>query len=122
MNTTTRPATAALAALLAAALLAGCSSDRACVDAHESAAIARTRVERMPASDADFALASPFSDHMVLQRDCTVPVWGTGAPGEKSTGSFRSSAGRGIVSAASSTVSKTSSGTNRRLSSSSEFS
>ena len=27
-------------------------------------------------------LASPFADHMVLQRDRTVPVWGTGEPGE----------------------------------------
>ena len=27
-------------------------------------------------------LASPFSDHMVLQRGRPVPVWGTGTPGE----------------------------------------
>ena len=27
-------------------------------------------------------LASPFSDHMVLQRERSVPVWGTGKPGE----------------------------------------
>ena len=27
-------------------------------------------------------LASPFADHMVLQRDRPVPVWGTGEPGE----------------------------------------
>ena len=27
-------------------------------------------------------LASPFADHMVLQRDKPVPVWGGGAPGE----------------------------------------
>jgi hypothetical protein len=27
-------------------------------------------------------LASPFADHMVLQRDRPVPVWGTGTPGE----------------------------------------
>ena len=27
-------------------------------------------------------LASPFSDHMVLQRERSVPVWGTGTPGE----------------------------------------
>ena len=74
--------TRTLPALLAAALLAGCSSDRVCVDAHESAAIARTRVERMPASFGAFELASPFSDHMVLQRDCPIPVWGTVSPDE----------------------------------------
>jgi len=34
-----------------------------------------------PTEDNAFAFASPFSDHMVLQRDCPVPVWGTGAPG-----------------------------------------
>jgi len=28
-------------------------------------------------------LASPFADHMVLQRDRKVPVWGNGVPGEK---------------------------------------
>jgi len=28
-------------------------------------------------------LASPFGDHMVLQRDQPVPVWGTAEPGEK---------------------------------------
>ena len=27
-------------------------------------------------------LASPFSDHMVLQRERQVPVWGFGTPGE----------------------------------------
>ena len=27
-------------------------------------------------------LASPFADHMVLQRDKKVPVWGSGTPGE----------------------------------------
>ena len=30
-----------------------------------------------------------FSDHMVLQRDAAVPVWGTAAPGEKVTVAFR---------------------------------
>jgi len=32
---------------------------------------------------ADVILASPFKDHMVLQRDMPVPVWGTAAAGEK---------------------------------------
>lgn len=30
-------------------------------------------------------LASPFADHMVLQRDVKVPVWGTASAGEKIT-------------------------------------
>ncbi|WP_295652801.1 sialate O-acetylesterase, partial [uncultured Mucilaginibacter sp.] len=32
---------------------------------------------------ADIKLASPFTDHMVLQYDMPVPVWGTAIPGEK---------------------------------------
>ena len=71
--------------LAAAALAAGCVSAAAPLDG--SARIrenAAERVAAMPsAADAAFALASPFSDHMVLQRECTVPVWGTGAPGER---------------------------------------
>lgn len=31
-----------------------------------------------------------FSDHMVLQRDMPVPIWGTAAPGEKIAVTFRS--------------------------------
>ena len=43
---------------------------------------ASARIAAMPsATNTVFALASPFSNHMVLQRDCTVPVWGVGAPG-----------------------------------------
>ena len=34
-------------------------------------------------------LPSVFSDHMVLQRDMVVPIWGTAAPGEKVTVKFR---------------------------------
>ena len=33
-------------------------------------------------------LASPFTDHMVLQRELPVPVWGTAAPGENITVTF----------------------------------
>ena len=33
-------------------------------------------------------LAAPFGDHMILQRDMNVPVWGTADPGEKVTVSF----------------------------------
>ncbi len=37
---------------------------------------------------AEVRLASPFTDHMVLQRELPVPVWGTAAPGEKVTVAF----------------------------------
>jgi len=37
---------------------------------------------------ASVKLASPFGDHMVLQRNKIVPVWGTAAPGEKVTLTF----------------------------------
>jgi sialate O-acetylesterase len=37
---------------------------------------------------ADVKLASPFTDHMVLQRDKKVPVWGTADPGESVTVEF----------------------------------
>lgn len=33
--------------------------------------------------------AAMFSDHMVLQREMPVPIWGTGRPGEKITVTFR---------------------------------
>ena len=37
------------------------------------------------AARADVKLPAIFGDHMVLQRDSTVPVWGTAAPGEEIT-------------------------------------
>lgn len=37
---------------------------------------------------ADLVLGSPFADHMVLQRDRKVPVWGWTTPGDKVTVSF----------------------------------
>ena len=37
---------------------------------------------------ADVKLASPFTSHMVLQRDLKVPVWGTADAGEKVTVEF----------------------------------
>ena len=37
---------------------------------------------------ADIACAGIFGDHMVLQRDQAVPVWGTGTPGESVKVSF----------------------------------
>jgi len=39
-------------------------------------------------SYANVKLASPFGDHMVLQRNKMVPVWGTASPGEKVTLTF----------------------------------
>jgi sialate O-acetylesterase len=36
----------------------------------------------------DVKLASPFTDHMVLQQGMKVPVWGTADPGEKVTVTF----------------------------------
>ncbi len=39
--------------------------------------------------DANVSIASPFSDHMVLQRGMAVPVWGTAANGEQVTVTFR---------------------------------
>ena len=82
-----------LPALLAAALLAGCASNpeagrcaATAATAATAASVRETAVARVaampPAADRTFALASPFSDHMVLQRDCPVPVWGTGMPRE----------------------------------------
>jgi sialate O-acetylesterase len=37
---------------------------------------------------AEVKLASPFTDHMVLQREMKVPVWGMADPGEKVTVDF----------------------------------
>lgn len=37
----------------------------------------------IPGAHATVELASPFTPHMVLQRDLPVPVWGTASPGEK---------------------------------------
>lgn len=49
---------------------------------------------------ADLKLAAVFSDHMVLQRDKSVPVWGWGDPGEQIAVEFSGS--KQIVSADSS--------------------
>lgn len=38
---------------------------------------------------ADVKLPAVISSHMVLQREMPVPIWGTGAPGEKVTVKFR---------------------------------
>lgn len=36
----------------------------------------------------ELRVASPFGDHMVLQREMPVPVWGTATPGDKITVTF----------------------------------
>ena len=36
----------------------------------------------------EFKLAAPFTDNMILQRECPVPVWGAGAPGSEVTVEF----------------------------------
>ena len=80
--------TRTLPALLAAALLAGCDTVQSVAVTHRMVhqqdlmRDVPARIAAMPpAADMTFALASPFSDHMVLQRDMPVPVWGTGTPG-----------------------------------------
>ena len=75
-----------LPAFLAAALLAGgCINGAPNADLIQLQSVANDLHDRVaampPAADRTFSLASPFSDHMVLQRDCPVPVWGTGMPG-----------------------------------------
>lgn len=42
----------------------------------------------IPALRSEIKLPGIFSDHMVLQREQTIPVWGTGDPNEKVTISF----------------------------------
>ncbi len=39
-------------------------------------------------ADANVELASPFTSHLVLQREVPVPVWGTAEPGENVTVTF----------------------------------
>ncbi len=45
------------------------------------------------AAHAELKVASVFSDHMVLQRDQPVHVWGWAAPGEEGTVAFRGASG-----------------------------
>ena len=40
------------------------------------------------AGEGEVVFASPFADHMVLQRDVKVPVWGTAVPGAKVSVAF----------------------------------
>jgi sialate O-acetylesterase len=46
---------------------------------------------------AEVALAAVFGDHMVLQRDMPVPVWGTAAPGAKVTVTFGGSSASAVA-------------------------
>ncbi len=50
-------------------------------------------------SAADLELASPFSEHMVLQRQMPIPVWGWGKPGSKISVEFASKTTKGKVRA-----------------------
>ena len=42
----------------------------------------------LSAADQKLELAAPFTDNMVLQRECEVPVWGFDQPGSKITVAF----------------------------------
>jgi sialate O-acetylesterase len=50
-------------------------------------------------SRADVSLPPVFSDHMVLQRDVSLPVWGTAAAGERVTVTFRGVSATGVAGA-----------------------
>ena len=43
----------------------------------------------VPSGKAAIEMPAVFSDHMVLQRDIAVPVWGKATPGETVTVKFR---------------------------------
>jgi sialate O-acetylesterase len=48
-------------------------------------------------SGAQAKLASPFGDHMVLQRGRPLPIWGTAAPGERVQVAFRAASAETIA-------------------------
>ena len=51
------------------------------------------------AASAAVKLGMPFADHMVLQRDKPVAVWGTAAPGEKVTVTFAGQSAEAVADA-----------------------
>jgi len=51
------------------------------------------------ATPADVQLPPVISSHMVLQRDMNVPIWGTAAPGEKITVTFRTQSKEAVADA-----------------------
>ena len=51
------------------------------------------------AATAAVKLGMPFADHMVLQRDKPVAVWGTAAPGEKVTVTFAGQSAEAVADA-----------------------
>jgi sialate O-acetylesterase len=55
---------------------------------HFAATLFLCAVALAPCARAEVRLASPFTTHMVLQRDMKVPVWGTADPGETVTVQF----------------------------------
>ena len=50
--------------------------------------VAFLTIQAVTSVHAEVKLPPVFSDHMVLQRDSAVPVWGTASPGEKVTVTF----------------------------------
>jgi sialate O-acetylesterase len=54
----------------------------------------------LPVARAEVKLPTVFTDHMVLQRDLPVPVWGTASPGESVTVEFAGQKKVGLADAA----------------------
>jgi sialate O-acetylesterase len=66
-----------------------------------SVAISCVRAGVRPAtSSVPVKLASPFTDHMVLQRDMSVPVWGTAGAGQEVTVRFNGQTVKATANAA----------------------
>lgn len=65
-----------------------CPSRRRSPRAARLVAVAWITLVVAPAPAADLVLPAIFSDHMVLQRDKPVPVWGWAAPGDEVTVEF----------------------------------
>jgi len=66
----------------------GCLSRRRVPRGVRLVAVAWIAFVVMPAPAAELVLPAIFSDHMVLQRDKPVPVWGWAAPGDEITVEF----------------------------------
>jgi sialate O-acetylesterase len=52
-------------------------------------ALSVCRMALAAGTDAEVTLPAVLGEHMVLQRNMPVPIWGTAAPGEKIAVSFR---------------------------------
>ena len=51
------------------------------------------------ATNSELTPSSVFSDHMILQRDMEVPVWGKATPGEKVTATFAGKSASAVTGA-----------------------